>query len=80
MTTYSRTKKNQLTPAEEKVFALLVLGLRNKEIADRLGVTVDTVKFHLFNLYKKKGFETRAEAIASKVNLCERCGETITGV
>lgn len=36
----------QLTPREKEVLALLALGLTNKEVADKLYVSLDTVKHH----------------------------------
>lgn len=42
-----------LTPTEEKVLALIGEGLQNSEIATRLGVTVNTVRFHVSNLLAK---------------------------
>ena len=38
-------------------------GLRNKEIASRLGITDEGVRYHLRNIYRKTGTTTRAEAL-----------------
>ena len=38
-------------------------GLRNREIADRLGVTEDGVRHHLKNIYRKTGTTDRDDAV-----------------
>lgn len=53
-----------LTPRELQLLELLGLGLANQHIADRLGLTVPTVKWHLSNLYAKLGVKSRAAALA----------------
>jgi DNA-binding CsgD family transcriptional regulator len=41
------------------------LGLRNAEIADRLGLSVHAIKFHLAGIYKKLGVTNRTEAVVT---------------
>ena len=53
-----------LTPREREVLALLVKGLTNSEIADRLCVSRSTVKAHVSNILSKLGVSNRGEAIA----------------
>lgn len=53
-----------LTERERAVLAALAEGLTNARIARRLGITQNTVKFHLQNLYLKLGAGTRTEAAA----------------
>jgi DNA-binding NarL/FixJ family response regulator len=53
-----------LTPRELEVVELLASGLSNKEIADRLGVSFHTVKFHVNAILGKLGAASRAEAVA----------------
>lgn len=53
-----------LTPRERELLELLVQGLTNSEIARSVGVSPNTVKFHLRNLYDKLGVRNRAEAVA----------------
>jgi len=45
--------------------ALLVLGQRTREIAESMYVSVDTVKTHLRNAYRKLQVRNRAEAVAT---------------
>jgi LuxR family maltose regulon positive regulatory protein len=52
-----------LTEQEEKVLRLLTEGLIYKEIAVRLHITLDTVKFHMKNIYRKLGVGNRTQAI-----------------
>ena len=54
----------QLTEREESVLALLAEGATNAEIARRLRVSENTVKFHLQNLYMNLGVGNRTEAVA----------------
>lgn len=53
-----------LTEREQEVLALLVEGLSNAEISERLVITVATVKFHVRGILSKLGVSSRAEAIA----------------
>jgi DNA-binding NarL/FixJ family response regulator len=57
-----------LTVRESEAIALLVLGLRNREIAESLNVSVDTIKTHLRNAYRKLHVRNRAEAVATALN------------
>jgi len=51
-----------LTPQEWKVLALLAAGSRNKEIANRLSVSENTVKTHLYTIYRKINVDCRLAA------------------
>jgi len=51
-----------LTPREWEVLALLRDGLANPEIAERLGVTRDAVKYHVSEILSKLGVTSREEA------------------
>lgn len=52
----------QLTDREKEVLELVMHGLGNKAIADRLGVTVAAVKWHLQHIYEKLHVHSRTEA------------------
>ncbi len=56
-----RLAASQLTLAEVRVAGLLAPGARNKEIADRLGVSESTIKNHLHNIYVKLNLTSRGE-------------------
>ncbi|GCE48159.1 DNA-binding NarL/FixJ family response regulator [Thermosporothrix hazakensis] len=59
----------KLTARELEVLQLLALGLRNKEIANRLYVSERTVNFHLANIYQKLGVSGRTEALSRAIAL-----------
>ena len=54
----------ELTPREQEVWALLVEGMTNPEIADRLVISRSTAKAHVSSILSKIGVSNRAEAIA----------------
>jgi DNA-binding NarL/FixJ family response regulator len=58
-----------LTPRESEVLQLLAEGLTNRRVADRLGISEHTVKFHVNAILGKLGARTRAEAIAQAARL-----------
>jgi DNA-binding NarL/FixJ family response regulator len=53
-----------LTARESEVWVLLAAGLANEKIAERLDLSLRTVRFHASNLFGKLGVNTRSEAIA----------------
>jgi two-component system nitrate/nitrite response regulator NarP len=53
-----------LTLRERTLLAALARGLDNKSLARELDISVNTVKFHLRNLYEKLNLASRAQAIA----------------
>jgi len=57
-------KLNSLTDRERETLDLLAQGYTNKEIAERLVVTTNTVKRHLKAIYAKLGVHTRSAATA----------------
>ena len=54
----------QLTPREMEVLKLLASGDSNQTIADKLVITVRTVKKHTGNIYGKLGASSRIQAVA----------------
>jgi DNA-binding NarL/FixJ family response regulator len=55
----------ELSAREREVVDYVVEGLRNREIAERMGITEKTVKTHLTHVYQRLGVDTRAEMIAA---------------
>jgi DNA-binding NarL/FixJ family response regulator len=55
---------DRLTDRELEVLESVAAGLTNKEIAGALGVSENTVKFHLRNILDKLHAQSRAEAVA----------------
>jgi two-component system nitrate/nitrite response regulator NarL len=53
----------QLTPREREVLWALAGGLSDKEIAERLRVSVGTVGNHFVNIFKKLGVHSRLQAL-----------------
>lgn len=54
---------NDLSKTEHDILELLAQGLLYKEIADKKEVTIDTVKKHVGNIYKKLHVNNKVEAI-----------------
>ena len=54
----------ELSPREREVLDLLAQGFLYKEIAERLGVSYETVHTHIRRIYEKLQVRTRTEAVA----------------
>ncbi|MCB5411382.1 response regulator transcription factor [Pseudogemmobacter faecipullorum] len=54
----------QLTRRERALLEALSKGMTNNDLAAEFGISANTVKFHLSNLYEKLGVQSRAQAIA----------------
>jgi two-component system nitrate/nitrite response regulator NarL len=59
----------ELTPRETEVLQLLADGLTNKAIAQRLGISDHTVKFHVNAILGKLGAQSRTEAVVRATRL-----------
>ncbi len=59
----------ELTPREVEVLQLLVEGLPNKQIAQRLSISEHTVKFHVDAILGKLGAHSRTEAVTRAARL-----------
>lgn len=57
----------ELSEREKEVLAFITQGLRNKEIADRLGVAEKTIKNHVSNILKALQVNSRTEAAMKAV-------------
>ena len=62
-------ESGDLTPRELEVLALMAEGLPNKAIADRLGISEHTVKFHVHAIMGKLGAQSRTEAVTRATRL-----------
>jgi NarL family two-component system response regulator LiaR len=58
-----RAAKHGLTEREREVLGLLAEGLSNAQIAERLVISVATVKYHVSGILTKLGVSSRTEAI-----------------
>jgi DNA-binding NarL/FixJ family response regulator len=59
----SATGLSLLTPREEQIVNMVMEGLPNHEIAEKLILSCHTVKNHLFHIYQKLGISNRTELI-----------------
>lgn len=66
-----RKENLNLTPKEIEVLKLIVKGLNNNEIAEKLVLSLSTVKFHIENIFTKLNTDnrTRAAVIAVKMGI-----------
>lgn len=62
-----RRNGRPLTSREREILALVASGTSNKGIARALGVSANTVKFHLAAVFDKLNAATRAEAVAEAI-------------
>jgi DNA-binding NarL/FixJ family response regulator len=60
----NETPLSRLTPRERELLAVLADGWTNLQIATRTGISENTVKYHLKNLYDKLDVRNRAMAVA----------------
>jgi len=60
---------DQLSKRENEVLMLLAQGYLYKEIADRLGISFQTVNTHLRRIYEKLHVHSRAQAVAVFANI-----------
>jgi DNA-binding NarL/FixJ family response regulator len=57
------TQVETLTAREKEVLELVMQGLENQEIADRMSVSIATIRFHLQHIYEKLHVHSRNEMI-----------------
>jgi DNA-binding NarL/FixJ family response regulator len=61
--------EHDLTPHETRVLKLLVDGHNYKTAAEELGVSVNTVSFHVRHIYEKLQVHSKSEAVAKALKL-----------
>lgn len=66
-TLQKQTPDSILTPKEREIVIGLVDGLSYKMIADRMGISIDTIRFHIKNIYKKLHVNSKAEVISKSL-------------
>ncbi len=78
MTTQARTKKREVLPVkrkrpealterEQEILQLIWSGLKNKEIAERLKISVKTVEAHRANMMKKVRVSNAAQLLNAAI-------------
>lgn len=58
-----RFQEANLSDRESQMAELICLGFSNDEIARQAGISVSTVKKHIYNMYEKLGIENRAQLV-----------------
>lgn len=64
---YGDTSDYELSQREKEVLNLLSDGANYQEIADTLYISVDTVRHHIRNIYKKLHVHSQSEAVAKAI-------------
>lgn len=62
-----KTPESVLTPKEKEIVIGLVDGLSYKMLADRMDISIDTIRFHIKNIYKKLHVNSKAEVISKSL-------------
>jgi LuxR family transcriptional regulator of csgAB operon len=58
----SRSEESLLTSREIEIMAMISIGAKNDEIADKLFISPNTVKTHIYNIFKKIDVPNRLQA------------------
>jgi len=64
----SSKEEHILTPKEKEIISYLIDGLTYNKIAQTLGNSVDTIRYHVKNIYRKLHVSSRAELINKELN------------
>ena len=65
--TNGQTSQYDLTEREKEVLKYLADGYNYQEIADKIFISVDTVRHHIRNIYKKLHVHSQSEAVAKAI-------------
>jgi NarL family two-component system response regulator LiaR len=65
--TQQAAETESLTSREQEILKLMVEGLNNAEIAERIVVSLSTVKYHISNILMKLGVENRVAAVTMAI-------------
>ena len=65
--TQQAAETETLTTREKEILKLMVEGLNNAEIAERIVVSLSTVKYHISNILMKLGVENRVAAVTMAI-------------
>ena len=65
-------RQPRLTPREKDIVRLVSGGLKNREIAEKLAISVGTVKVHLMHVFEKTGVKDRYQLSARSAALLDR--------
>jgi two-component system nitrate/nitrite response regulator NarL len=60
-TSLEQPRNRPLTPREVEVASFVSKGMKNREIAESLGIATGTVKIHLMHIFEKTGIRDRFE-------------------
>ena len=58
-----KNENNIVTAREKEILVLLSQGLLYKEISSKLGISINTIKSHCYNVYQKLHVTNKVEAI-----------------
>jgi DNA-binding CsgD family transcriptional regulator len=58
-----------ISPREQEVIALVIAGKKNREIEEALFISPDTVKKHIYNVYRKMGVNSRVQLVNAVLEL-----------
>jgi len=61
-----------ISPREKEIISLVITGRSNREITEALFISTDTVKKHLYNIYRKMGVKNRVQLVNAVLGLTER--------
>jgi DNA-binding NarL/FixJ family response regulator len=59
---HARAEASILTPREIEILSLVAIGAKNEEIAEKLFISSNTVKTHIYNIFKKIDVPNRLQA------------------